>query len=983
MNDTTTTKTKTTSTTRRDCKLNNNNHNNNNHNNNQNNNNHNTQHQLSQHNHQQHHHHQDLIQNNNQNNNQNNDEDLINNNNHSKLVINSNSTDKDHHLTNHQQQPQQQPRSSRRESRLSKPSISLIDRIYQLFTKRIIIPTTTTTTYQSSLINSTTTTTTTIPITSTTTEIELQPEIKNTRTSTTSTSFNPTISQRQSTNTTITNTTDLSSTLFSPTPSSASSLSHQQTQKLPFSSSSNSSFITTDHHHHSSAPVSSPTNLKISTTTEDMIYSSLPPSTTNLNLNQNHHHQLPNSLLSTHSLVPSIQSKSHKSSIRPLSFFSSLSIRPKSRLLSKKQSSVTLSNSYSNSSSPQIHSPHISISPSLRGPSRVVAIVGNIRFGIGRLIVEDLVRSKHIVVALIDQHDAKFSQSLESLALSPSLFHAFSISALFSHDLLPSQHRSMNDSQSNPQLNHTATSPPISPTSARFKSFNPIRKRHTLQTTSTEPTTIINYDSPPIDPVADRTRSLAIAEIKNVLQSYRVDTVICCFEPIPREDTPRSILRRESEKQDHLLPPEIERSRIETMESIVLKACKTSGHVGRFAVCAHGPRLSPLTPIPSNTPYHHLDTEGSPITLTEFRWGFLMNELAADEALRDGLTGENGLGNWLDEPPHDRWMIDFENKSARLPCSSGNGRDKGKEKVEAVCFTLAEDVARFVSLACRLKTEWKWETGMMVGDKIRGGWEEVINQLETVSRTKYRREYHQKFTIDQSPASSKSSIDQYSSHSNPNPNQHTMTNFDDILRGRLAREGLDASSVRLMEFFRVWYSPLPKPPQILIDRSGGNHRQSLQTVQSRRQKNRSLLSPPPPAPSTLANKIGSAPTTTTLMTGNALLVTTKSSSDLTSHSSAALGSAGGGGGSMLNKNRISNSLPTTPAAALKEAAPFSSEHQLVIVDRNSYNFVPTTTTTTTSSSMSSSASSSFSAFKFEDSLRNQPMTSSPLAQKVS
>ncbi|EGF97039.1 uncharacterized protein MELLADRAFT_114642 [Melampsora larici-populina 98AG31] len=671
-----------------------------------------------------------------------------------------------------------------------------------------------------------------------------------------------------------------------------------------------------------------------------MIYSSLPPSTTNLN-----QQQLPNSLLSTQSLVPSVQSNvnSKSKSNRPLSFFSSLSIRPRSRLLSKNQSSLTLSTPYSVSSSPQTSSPHISNSPSLRGPSRVVAVVGNIRFGIGRLIVEDLVRSKHIVVALIDQHDAKFSKSLESLALSPSLFHAFSISALFSHDLLPTQYRT-NDSQSNVQLNHTATSPPISPTSSnRFKSFKPIRKRHTLQTTSSEPSHINTSDQPSVDQGADRTRLLAIAEIKNVLQSYRVDTVICCFEPIPREDTPRSIIRRESEKQDQLLPPEIERSRIEAMESIVLKACKSSGHVGRFAVCAHGPRLSPLTPIPSHTPYHHLNTEGSPITLTEFRWGFLMNELAADEAIRDGLTGENGLGNWLDEPPKDRWMIDFENKSTRLPSSSGTGRDKGKEKVEPVCFTLAEDVARFVSLACRLKTEWKWETGMMVGDKIRGGWEEVVNLLENVSRTKYRREYYQKLTIDQSPNSSKSSIDQYSSHSNQNQNQ-TMTNFDDVLRGKLSKEGLDASSVRLIEFFRVWYSPLPKPPQILIDRSGGSHRQSLQTVQSRRQKNRINL-----------NK-SSSPT----LSQHSSLVSKNSSPDLSFTP-----------GSMISQNfskRSSNSLPTTPSSLNPiEARLPASAHEVVIVDRNSYNFVP----------------HSFSPFKFDDSIRNQPITSSPLAQKVS
>ncbi|KAH9810363.1 hypothetical protein DFH28DRAFT_985683 [Melampsora americana] len=675
-----------------------------------------------------------------------------------------------------------------------------------------------------------------------------------------------------------------------------------------------------------------------------MIYSSLPPSTTNLN------QQVPNSHLSTHSLVPSVQSK-FKSN-RPLSFFSSLSIRPRSRLLSKKQSSLTLSNSYSIPPSTQTHSPHISISPSLRGPSRVVAIVGNIRFGIGRLIVEDLVRSKHIVLALIDQHDAKFSQSLEALALSPSLFHAFPISALFSHDLLPTQYRT-HDSPSHPQLVHTTTtSPPLSPThSNRFKSFKPTRKRHTLQTTSSEPNPMNSYDPVGVDQVADRTRSLAITEIKNVLQSYRVDTVICCFEPVPREDTPRSISRREAEKQDRLLPPQIERSRIEAMESIVLKACKSSGHVGRFAVCAHGPRLSPLTPIPSNTPYHHLNTEGSHITLTEFRWGFLMNELAADEALRDGLTGENGLGNWLDEPPKERWMIDFEQKSTRLPCSSGSGRDKGKEKVEPVCFTLAEDVARFISLACRLKTQWTWETGLMVGDKIGGGWEEVVNLLETVSRTKYRREYHQKFTVDQSPASSKSSIDQYSSHSNQN---QTMTNFDDHLRGKLAKEGLDASSVRLIEFFRVWYSPLPQPPQILIDRSGGNHRQSLQTVQSRRQKNRSLLSPPPPPPPTTshhtskANQVSSPPN---LMNHS---LSSKSSSPDLSHS-------GSGFLNQSEEKRGSSSLPTTPALN------GTLSPEVIIVNRNSYNFVP----------------NSFSPFKFDDSIRNQPITSSPLAQKVS
>ncbi|KAA1098820.1 hypothetical protein PGT21_016618 [Puccinia graminis f. sp. tritici] len=63
--------------------------------------------------------------------------------------------------------------------------------------------------------------------------------------------------------------------------------------------------------------------------------------------------------------------------------------------------------------------------PSLLGPSRVIAVVGNIRRGIRRMILEELVSQKFIVVALIDKADGEFSQSVEQLASSPSLFHVF------------------------------------------------------------------------------------------------------------------------------------------------------------------------------------------------------------------------------------------------------------------------------------------------------------------------------------------------------------------------------------------------------------------------------------------------------------------------------------------------------------------------------------------------------------------------------
>lgn len=40
--------------------------------------------------------------------------------------------------------------------------------------------------------------------------------------------------------------------------------------------------------------------------------------------------------------------------------------------------------------------------------------------------------------------------------------------------------------------------------------------------------------------------------------------------------------------------------------------------------------------------------------------------------------------------------------------------------------------------------------------------------------------------------------------------ERSPADLDDVLRGHLAKENLDASSVRLGEFLRVWYAPRPR-----------------------------------------------------------------------------------------------------------------------------------------------------------------------------
>ncbi|KAG0150295.1 hypothetical protein CROQUDRAFT_652475 [Cronartium quercuum f. sp. fusiforme G11] len=694
----------------------------------------------------------------------------------------------------------------------------------------------------------------------------------------------------------------------------------------------------------SSSSSTSPNPLSLSPS-EKMIYSSLPPSTTNLNKHIGSHHP-PTSFSHSTTILPSPPQTNHN---RPASFWGSLSIR--SKTVSKKKSSLTFSNSCSQIPTTPAHqttAQQIEISPSFRGPSRVIAIVGNIRSGIGRMMVEELVRNKLIVVALIDKRDSSFSQSLEGLALSPSLFHAFPIPSLFGTGLLPQPWRPIQSTQLDEPVNSSSTTSPTSSTSPSsrprsFKSFKPLRKRLDSQSP-----TVTTIDPDEHDPTGDRARSMAITEIKNVLKSYRVDTVICCFEPVSKDDSSRSNERRKDEEQP-LVPPHIERGRIESMESTVLRACTSAGGVGRFATCAHASspfHHSPLSTLPNSNPPLHLRSDGLPISLTEFRWGFLMNELASDQALADGLTAENGLGKWLCEPPkgpHGRYLIDFEKKTFFLPGGRNNG-EKGKERVEPICFTLAEDVARFVALACKLKTEWKWDTGYMVGDKIKGGWEEVVEMLEYTSRTSYRREYHQKFNNTDTSrdsqssvtASSRTSLEQYHPLS-PVPIRSTGNPlcFDDVLRASLAKENLDASSVRLSEFFRVWFSPLPQPPTIVLDRRPSSHRQSLQSHQTRKQ-NRGLLSPPTP-------NIKSKPLSTKS-------ITSKNPSSIT------------------KQNNSSTNFPTIASAL---ANPISTPPSVITVNRDSYNFVPVL------------------PFKFDQSqhLRNSanstPTTSSPLAQKVS
>lgn len=352
--------------------------------------------------------------------------------------------------------------------------------------------------------------------------------------------------------------------------------------------------------------------------------------------------------------------------------------------------------------------------PSLLGPSRVIAVVGNIRRGIGRMILEEIVSQKFIVVALIDKADGEFSRSVELLASSPSLFHAFVVEGGLFGQAMAGEIEELG--KPNQLVNQPTTR------TSRSKSFRSFRLGTSKKSSSKSGTPVSsatdslgdssiatelsshNSFTPKKPSATEAARLRSIVELKNIFQAYRVDTVICSFEPqvLDQPTGPRAKARVEDEQQFGLTPI-AERARIERMERTVLEASLASGAVGRFSVTIHPTSLGPcvLSPNPIGSIRPHLlsvlsedNLQMGPdpaISITEFRWGFLMNDLAFDGSLVDGITAENGLGKWLCEPPSFRRLLDYERRKCLIPARTISRREstkkKGKHKLEPVCMT--------------------------------------------------------------------------------------------------------------------------------------------------------------------------------------------------------------------------------------------------------------------------------------------------------
>ncbi|KAH9462967.1 hypothetical protein Pst134EA_015055 [Puccinia striiformis f. sp. tritici] len=619
----------------------------------------------------------------------------------------------------------------------------------------------------------------------------------------------------------------------------------------------------------SAAPIHSPpTPLSTSTPTNQNKmhhHTSLSPSITQLNLIGHHTEPIDISSDPFHASSVALQSPNRSASlIKPHrhSFWSGLGSKDRSN--SRKNSSVTLATYPNQRIYKTCTLDSMTRRPSLLGPSRVIAVVGNIRRGIGRMIVEELVSQKFIVVALVDKADGEFSRSVELLASSPSLFHAFVVEGgLFGQAMAGETEELGKVNNNNNNDDQLVTEPRTRTTRAKsFRSFRLGSKKSysskggtplSSATGSLGDSSITEISShgsfmstPPS--TTDTARVRTIVELKNIFQAYRVDTVICSFEPqvLDQPAGPRSKARMEDERQFGL-PPVAERARIERMERTVLEASLASSAVGRFSVTIHPTSLGPcvLSPNPSNSIRPHLlsalSEEGQishdpPISITEFRWGFLMNDLAFDDSLVDGQTAENGLGKWLCEPSRSRSVIDLEHLRCLIPAKTTrreSSKKKGKHKLEPVCMTLAEDVARFIGLACRLRDHWEWKSGKMVGDCVPGGWEQIVETIERTSRKQLDRQYVCVGSMMNGYASdsgsSNSSLEQQKQMSNADLadtsgmvqgcrlSSEEVYRFDDELRGTLAKDKHDASAVRLSEFIRVWYTPLPQPPSIVID----------------------------------------------------------------------------------------------------------------------------------------------------------------------
>ncbi|KAA1080036.1 hypothetical protein PGTUg99_023495 [Puccinia graminis f. sp. tritici] len=628
------------------------------------------------------------------------------------------------------------------------------------------------------------------------------------------------------------------------------------------------STTSSSHHHHPFiSPSDPPSSINPTPQAEptpkmhqNNLHNSLSQSITHLNLADNHQNTEPDltdPIDPFHASSLAIQSPNGSASIiKPQrhSFWSGLGLKDRSN--SRKNSSVTLA-AYPNQRIYKTCTLESMVRrPSLLGPSRVIAVVGNIRRGIGRMILEELVSQKFIVVALIDKADGEFSRSVEQLASSPSLFHAFVVEGgLFGQAMAGEAEElgKVNQLVAEPLSRNTRTKafrtfrlgskkPPktATPVSSATGSLGD----SSITELSSHSSFISNQPS-----TVDAARLRSIIELKNIFQAYRVDTVICSFEPqvLDQPAGPRSKARVADEKQFGL-PPAAERARIERMERTVLEASLASTAVGRFAVTVHPTSLGPcvLSPNPTGSIRSHLlsalsedgrMSDDPPISITEFRWGFLMNDLAFDESLVDGVTAENGLGKWLCEPPKSRSVIDYERRRCLIPARTTSRREsnkkKGKHKLEPVCMTLAEDVSRFIGLACRLRDHWEWKTGKMVGDCVPGGWEEMVETIEKISKKKLDRQYVCVGSMVNGYASDSGSSNSSLEQQKQIPNVDLVDSsgmvqscrlsaeevyrFEDELRGNLAKQNHDASSVRLKEFVRVWYTPLPQPPSIVID----------------------------------------------------------------------------------------------------------------------------------------------------------------------
>lgn len=365
--------------------------------------------------------------------------------------------------------------------------------------------------------------------------------------------------------------------------------------------------------------------------------------------------------------------------------------------------------------------------PSRKGPSRVVAVVGSVRKGIGRMIVEELVRNKTIVVALTDVHDGQFGKELEALALSPSLFHAFPVPALFGPAFVP-QPAAVNGGEyfanggSTPNLSVGSSTPslnaagvPTPPNLGSTTSFGSAGKKSsrfskasssrapdlsasTPSSSSTDPTTGGKLSAAA---KAYNERHACLVELANIFKSYRVDTVLAIFEPRDRHASP-SHRKPPSSPPTATADPAIsipaptepdplpaltagqERARIEEMERVCLQAAIECG-AGRFASCAWTPSLfrTPLSVVPSTPPDH---VRRAPLGATVFRWGVLMNELAAGVAPNE--VGDTALGKWLDPPPKrsGRFVVDFGKSTAYIPRVEGKGKTTDGVSLTSVAF---------------------------------------------------------------------------------------------------------------------------------------------------------------------------------------------------------------------------------------------------------------------------------------------------------